>query len=149
MKLIISGILASVLVLGGCGKASSSVPTTPTANAPSTAPSTSVAAGAIPFTEKDLGFPFYPGSTPIEHGSTTLTTDGRETHSYSATSTDDLGKIADFYRPLAADAKELGKPDTGLVIFAGKLADGRAFQITLSDQKKTGTRMVHILSTGK
>ncbi len=145
MKVFASGILVSALVLGGCAKSSSS---TPTANVPSTAPSSS-AAGTIPFTEKDLGFPFYPGSTPVEHGSMTLKMDGRESHSYSATSTDDLGKICDFYRPLAADAKELGKPDTGLVIFAGKLADGRTFQITLSDQKKSGTRMVHILSTGK
>ncbi len=93
--------------------------------------------GAAPVGEADIGLPFYPGSKPMEGGSSRVTTPEGSMVSIGLHSDDAPDKVAEFYRG-KLKAQSAGKQ---FMDMGG--ADGSA-TLMLADEQNKGTVQVHV-----
>jgi len=98
----------------------------------------SVTMGAGQVSEGDLGVPFYPGSKETAMASGMIESGGEKMVTSMRTTTDDPGKVSDFYKekvknPQISNANSGGNVVSGMT---GKLDDGSDFNLSAT---KTGT----------
>lgn len=103
-------------------------------------------------TEAQLGVPFYPSATKVEHSNVVLSGEGKTTYSQSWTTDDDVLTVAEFYRTEGAKVGKIGGlPGSGsaeLSIVSIGLSDGRSCQVTVVKTKE-GKTGIHILTTDR
>jgi len=90
----------------------------------------SVGAGEV--TEATMSFPIYPGSTPIEHGDSTINADGQTTYLSNRETADSPEKVIEFYKDKVKEAQTTTSGKLSMI--QGKTEDGRTVAITAYDQ---------------
>lgn len=101
--------------------------------------------GAIDVTEAELGLPFYPGSKPVEFGSTKMETAEGKTFSVNRSTSDMPDKVVEFYKAKFTDPQTFNSSTDGAVQsqVSGKLADGaEGAVIALRDKGKSETMVM-------
>lgn len=101
--------------------------------------------GAIDVTEAELGLPFYPGSKPVEFGSTKMETAEGKTFSVNRSTSDMPDKVVEFYKAKFTDPQTFNSSTDGAVQsqVSGKLADGaEGAVIAMRDKGKSETMVM-------
>lgn len=101
--------------------------------------------GAIDVTEAELGLPFYPGSKPVEFGSTKMETAEGKTFSVNRSTSDMPDKVVEFYKAKFTDPQTFNSSTDGVVQsqVSGKLADGaEGAVIAMRDKGKSETMVM-------
>jgi hypothetical protein len=146
-------LVTVALLLTGCGLGPSSTKSDNAKSADGRKAGASKAADAAlgpEITEAQLGVPFYPGATKVEHSNVVLSGDGKKTYAQSWTTDDDVLTVAEFYRTEGAKVGKIGglseNGSADLSIVSIGLNDGRVCQVTLAKTRE-GKTQIHILTT--
>ena len=147
-------LVTVALLLTGCGMGPSSTKSdnakNPDAGRKAGASKAADGPSGPEITEAQLGVPFYPGATKVEHSNVVLSGDGKKTYAQSWTTDDDVLTVAEFYRTEGAKVGEIGglsnNGSADLSIVSIVLNDGRRCQVTVVKTKE-GKTGIHILTT--